>query len=54
MTLAQLDQMINTVCPIYGISSDGRIDFRPEATQQQMDDAQAIMDANISNLVLTD
>jgi len=34
---------ISKVCPIFGVSSDGRIDFAPEATDQQKVDATALL-----------
>lgn len=52
MNIENLDTLIKAVCPIYGVSSDGKIDFKPEATAQQKIDAQAIMATNISKLVL--
>lgn len=43
--LADLAQSIQAVCPIDGVSSDGRIDFRPEATTEQRAAAQSIFDS---------
>lgn len=50
MKLFELDQAINAVCPIDGISSSGEIWFKPEATNEQKAAAQAIMDAELPNL----
>ena len=50
MKLYELDEAIKAVCPIDGISCNGRIDYRPEATEQQRAAAQAIMDAELPNL----
>lgn len=52
MKLFELDQMIQQVCPIYGISSNGRIDFKPEATESQRALAQSIVIANLTNLII--
>lgn len=51
MKIGELDILIQAVCPIHGISSDGRIDFKPGATPAQQAAAQAVMAANISKLV---
>jgi hypothetical protein len=53
MRLAELDAAIKEVCPIDGIDSAGGIAFRPEATANQMDAAQAIMDAELPTLDLS-
>ena len=49
---AKLDQAIKAVCPIDGVSIGRkddkltwRIDFKPEATAQQLTNAQAVVDA---------
>ena len=34
---------IAAVAPIHGISTDGRIDFKPEATQEQKDAALSVL-----------
>ena len=47
MIISELNDKIALVCPIDGISSDGRIDFKPEATEEQKVAAQAVMDANL-------
>lgn len=47
MYLAELDSMIQLVAPIDGVSSEGRIDFKPEATTEQRRAAQSIMDINL-------
>lgn len=47
MSLAALDEAIKAVCPIDGVArlANGvRIDFRPEATAQQRQQAQAVAD----------
>ena len=50
MTLSELDQLIKTVCPIYGINNKGDIHFKEEATEQQRTDARTIVEANIANV----
>ena len=50
MKLDQLDQIIRAVCPIDGISTDGAIAFKAEATQQQRDAATALMAQYIGSL----
>lgn len=50
MKLYELDALIRAVAPIDGISFEGRIDFKPEATDAEKAAAQAIMDANIGSL----
>ena len=44
MDVFSLDKAIREVCPIVGVSGDGRIDFLPEATPEQRAEAQAIFD----------
>lgn len=44
MRISDLHDAIKAVCPIDGVSSDGRIDFQPTATQQQRAAARAIVD----------
>lgn len=43
MKLWELDEAIKAVCPIDGVSSEGAIWFKPEATEEQKAAAQAIM-----------
>lgn len=43
-TIEQASEAISAVCPIDGISSEGRIDFRSNATALQKSAAQQIMD----------
>jgi hypothetical protein len=50
MKLHQLDELIKTVAPIYGINSEGVISFKDEANVAERAAAQAIMDANIGDL----
>jgi hypothetical protein len=50
MLLGDLDKLIRAVCPIYGITSEGTIVFKPEATGLEKSDAQNIMDAHIGDL----
>lgn len=50
MKLYQIDEAIKVVCPIDGIDSNGVIQFRPEATDEQKAAARAIMDAELPNL----
>ena len=52
MKLYELDAMIKIICPIHGLSSDGRIDFKETATAAQKTAAQAIMDFNLPLLVV--
>lgn len=42
MNSSKLYTAISAVCPIVGVSSTGRIDFKPEATEAQKEAAQAI------------
>jgi len=43
--LVDLHNAVASVAPIEGVSSDGRIDFLPEATEDQRIAAQAILDS---------
>lgn len=43
MGIEKLDRSIRDVCPIDGVSSAGRIDFRAEATSEQRAAATAIL-----------
>lgn len=43
MSFGNLQEKINTVCPNYGLNSDGTIWFTPQATEQQKAYAQALM-----------
>lgn len=52
MKLYELDQLIQAVCPIDGINSDGVIWFKPEATDEQKVQAQQIMDAHLSEVTV--
>lgn len=54
MSAAKLDSEIQKACPIYGVSigrkddkSTWRIDYKPEATQEQRDIAAAIMESYV-------
>lgn len=53
MKLHELDALIKAVCPIDGISSNGEIAFRPEATPEQRAAAQALMDEHLPALDLS-
>ena len=44
MNVRNLHIAISSVCPVEGVSSNGRIDFLPEATEEQRAAAQAILD----------
>ena len=44
MNILALHNAIAAIAPIDGVSSDGRIDFRPEATAEQRAAAQEIME----------
>lgn len=50
MNLINLHHLISAVCPIDGISSSGRIDFKPEATDEQKAAAQALMDTHLPSI----
>jgi len=50
MLIYELNDKIKQVCPIIGISSDGKIDFADNATENQRNAAQAIMDAELPEL----
>lgn len=50
MKLYELDQLIAAVCPIDGINSDGVIWFKPEATDNQKLQAQALMDTHLAEV----
>ena len=50
MKLYELDQLIQAICPIDGINSDGVIWFKPEATDEQKADAQALMDQHLAEV----
>lgn len=50
MTLAELDNIISVVCPIYGINSNGDIWFKPESTPEQQALAIELMAANLENI----
>lgn len=45
MILQRLHAKLEAVCPILGVSADGKIDFAENATPTQRDDAYAILDA---------
>lgn len=49
--IAELDQAIQAVAPIDGVSSSGRIDFKPEATNSQRTAAESIMNAYLADPV---
>ena len=44
MLIKLAHQKISEIAPIVGVSSDGRIDFLPEATEEQRSAAQDILD----------
>ena len=50
MKLYELNGLIEAVCPINGINSDGVIWFLPEATLEQKAAAQALMDEHLPQL----
>lgn len=41
--IAVLSEQIAAVCPIDGVSSSGRIDFKPEATEEQKAAAEVVL-----------
>jgi hypothetical protein len=43
--LYELHEAIEAVCPIYGVDSNKRINFKPTATVSQRDAAQAVAEA---------
>ncbi len=47
--LIALQKLLEAVCPVGGVASDGRIDFLDEATQEQRAAAQAIIDGWLAN-----
>ena len=50
LTLAELTTMLQAVCPILGVNTDGVIWFAPSATQAQKDAATALMTQNLKNI----
>ena len=46
MKIAELHSAVAAICPIDGIASDRTIGFKPEATPEQRQAAQAMVDAN--------
>jgi hypothetical protein len=52
MNIEQLSLLITDAAPIHGIDSDGRIDFKVEATEVQRSTARAVMDANLPDLIV--
>ena len=50
MKIMELDELVKTVCPIHGLSSDGTIWFKPEATPAQKAAAQALMDEHLASV----
>jgi hypothetical protein len=50
MKIMELDELVKTVCPIHGLSSDGTIWFKPEATPAQKTAAQALMDEHLASV----
>lgn len=52
MTLAELDQIIKEVCPIYGINSNGIIFFMDTATEEQKTTAEQLISEHIGSVVL--
>lgn len=53
MKLYELDQLIQAVCPIDGINSNGEIWFKLEATDAQKAQALALMAQHLPALDLT-
>lgn len=47
MSLQFLHKRLSAIAPISGVSSKGRIDFLPEATEKQRTDAQAFLDSYV-------
>lgn len=50
MKLWEIDEQIKLVCPIHGISSDGVISFKDEATEEERTAGQALIDTLILEL----
>lgn len=50
MKIEKLSAMIESVCPIDGINSNGVIWFKDEATDEQRGDAQTLMNQYKSEL----
>lgn len=51
MNLSELDQLISSVCPIHGINTNSVIWFKPEATEAQKSDAQALMEQHLASVI---
>lgn len=52
MKLAELDQLIKTVCPIDGINTEGAIWFKPDAANEEKAAAVALMNEHLPTLEL--
>lgn len=50
MKLSKLDRLVRDICPIDGLSLTGQIWFKEEATQQQRDNATALVNQHIGSL----
>jgi hypothetical protein len=50
MKLWELTEMVAAICPIYGMSSDGVIHFRPEATTAEQVATLALVETHLSAL----
>jgi len=51
MKIGELNDIIQAVCPIIGINSNGEIWFKPEATDEQKAAAQSLMDQHLQEIV---
>lgn len=50
MNIAKLHALVQAVCPITGVDSEGRISFAEDATTAQKAAAQSVVDANLGLL----
>ncbi len=50
MKLWELDELIKTVAPIYGVNSNGKIAFADEATEAQRQAAEALIQEYLPQL----
>lgn len=50
MKLAEINSLVEAVCPIHGINSNGDISFKDEATASQKSAAKKMLEDNMSLL----
>lgn len=51
MKLWELHILVEAVCPIFGINSEGEICYKPEATQLQKSQAIQIISTNLGSVI---